>query len=601
MSHQILQMAPDTLPSWDLTDFYTSPKDPSIQKDLDQLNKDCTEFSQNYSGQFTEKSCEGRQLHQAIQDLESIEELMGKLMSYAYLNYATQVNNPEAQQLYQRLQEQLTSLSSHLIFFSLDLNKIGDSLLEKAYSDCPDLKKYKYWIDTQRLTKPHQLSPELEKLMMDKTLTSRSAWVRLYDETLEGIDFTLNGNQFPISEILNQFSHKDPAVRKAAAESLSNGLASRLSIFTLVTNTLAKDKETDDTWRHFSTPVSSRNLANQIEDDVVDALYTAVKKAYPSLSHRYYALKAKWLGKSQLDYWDRNAPLPDSAEETISWEDAKQIVHSAYHEFCPELAGVGKRFFDNAWIDVPVRPGKRSGAFAHPTIPSVHPYLMLNYQGKLRDVMTLAHELGHGVHQVLASEQGLLLSQTPLTIAETASVFGEMLTFQALLKKTESLNHRRALIAAKVDDMLNTVIRQIAFFDFEKQVHDQRRKGDLSSDQLADIWMNTQKDALGDAVKLDPLVNNYWSYISHFIHAPFYVYSYAFGDCLVNSLYSVYQQGHPDFQEKYLNLLKAGGSKRYPELLAPFNLNPKDPSFWGKGLDVISALIDQLEDLEKQK
>ena len=511
------------------------------------------------------------------------------------MNYATQVDQPEAQQLLQKVQEEITSLATHLIFFSLDVNTIEASLLEQSYAKTPALAKYKSWVDTLRLQRDHQLSSDLEKLMMEKSLTSNSAWVRLYDETLEGIRFDFEDKKLPLSEILDKLSHKDPIVRKNAALSLSEGLKSRMPVFTLVTNTLAKDKEIDDTWRKFPTPVSAKNLNNQIEDEVVEALRIAVKAAYPSLSHRYYAIKAKWLGMERLEYWDRNSPLPEAPDQNISWSDAKEIVYRAYHEFSPELADVGKRFFDNDWIDVPAKAGKRSGAFAHPTVPEYHPYLMLNYQGKLRDVMTLAHELGHGVHQIMASDQGYLLSQTPLTIAETASVFGEMLTFRALLKKTESPAQRRSLIAAKVEDMLNTVVRQIAFFDFEKQVHDQRRKGELSEDQLGEIWLTTQREALGDAVNLDGAVTPYWSYISHFIHSPFYVYSYAFGDCLVNSLYSVYQQGHPNFETKYLNLLKAGGSKRYPELLAPFGLDAKDPQFWAQGLKVITDLIDELE------
>lgn len=585
------------LPSWDLTDFYQSPQDSQIEEDLKILKTQCESFATTYTNQFTETQCDGALLAQAIGQFEVSQQLMGKLMSYAFLNSTTQVDQPEAQQLLQKIKEQITSLATNLIFFSLDINKIDEDQLQKAYAATPALAKYKSWIDTQRLQKDHQLSPDLEKLMMEKSLTGDSAWIRLYDETLEGIRFKFEGKKLPLSEILDKLSHRDPAVRKDAALSLSEGLKSRLSEFALVTNTLAKDKETDDTWRKFPTPVSARNLENQIEDEVVEALRIAVKAAYSSLSHRYYALKAKWLGLDRLEYWDRNSPLPEAPDQNISWADAKEIVYNAYHEFSPELATVGKRFFDNAWIDVPAKPGKRSGAFAHPTVPNIHPYLMLNYQGKLRDVMTLAHELGHGVHQVLASDQGYLLSQTPLTIAETASVFGEMLTFRALLKQTESPAQRRSLIAAKVEDMLNTVVRQIAFFDFEKQVHDQRRKGELSADQLGEIWMTTQREALGDAVNLDPAITPYWSYISHFVHAPFYVYSYAFGDCLVNSLYSVYQQGHADFESKYLALLKAGGSKRYPELLAPFGLDAKDPQFWASGLRVITDLIDELEKL----
>lgn len=597
MTQTALKPQQEMLPTWDLTDFYQSPQDPQLETDLSTLKSDCESFAKSYTGVFTESTCEGKNLLQSILDMEAIDLQITKLYSYSFLNYATQINNPEAQQLYQRMQEQLTALSAHLIFYGLDINRIDDTVLLAAYSAEPGLLKYKSWIEEQRMMKPHQLSSDLEKLMVEKSLTSNAAWVRLYDETLEGIRFNFEDKELPLSEILDKLSHRDAAVREAGAKSLSEGLSSRLSIFTLVTNTLAKDKEINDTWRKFPTPVSSKNLSNQIEDEVVEALRIAVKAAYPSLSHRYYALKAKWMGVEKLEYWDRNAPLLDAPDKTISWDHAKEIVYNAYYDFSPELASVGKRFFDHAWIDVGPKQGKRSGAFAHPTVPTLHPYLMLNFQGKLRDVMTLAHELGHGVHQVLAGAQGQLLCNTPLTIAETASVFGEMLTFRALLNQTESPAQRRSLIAEKVSDMLNTVVRQIAFFDFEKQVHDRRRQGDLSSEEIGKIWMDTQREALGSSVNLDPIVTPYWSYISHFIHSPFYVYSYAFGDCLVNSLYSVFEQGHPGFQEKYLDLLKAGGSKRYPELLAPFGLNPKDPAFWSQGLKVVSNLIDELEQL----
>lgn len=592
----------EQLPSWDLSDFYASPQDSKVEADLQKLSDKCHGFAEAYEGKITlsseTKSEEAEFLSKSIEDLEQIEELMGKLMSYAFLNFTTQIDQPQAQQFYQKIQEAVTQQSAHLIFITLDLNKLEEDRLQKAYELSATLKRYKPWIDVLRLYKNHQLTPDLEKLFMEKSLTSSTAWNRLYDETLEGIEFAFQQKKLPLSEILDKLSHKDPVIRKEAAESLSKGLVSRLPVFALVTNTLIKDKEIEDTWRHYPNPVSSRNLANQVEDEVVEALSQAVKQAYPKLSHRYYALKAKWFGVSQLAYWDRNAPLPESSDVSIPWTEAKKIVYGAYHRFSPELADLGQRFFDKAWIDVPAKAGKRSGAFAHPTVPSLHPYLMLNYQGKLRDVMTLAHELGNGVHQVLASDQGYLLSQTPLTVAETASVFGEMLTFRALLEKTKSPEQRRSLIAAKVEDMLNTVVRQCAFFDFEKRVHTQRKLGELSPDQLGDIWMETQGEALGPAVQLDPIIRPYWSYISHFIHSPFYVYAYAFGDCLVNSLYSLYQNGHPDFVPKYLDLLRAGGSKRYPELLAPFGLDAKDPLFWAQGLTVISNLIDELEQME---
>lgn len=588
-----------SLPSWDLTDFYQSPSDPKIDEDINHLRSSCETFVRKYKGHIIptppSTDVDGHFLAQAIQEMEQIEELMGKLMSYAFLNFTTQLDQPEAQQFYQKIQEIITQQSGLLVFFTLDLNEISEKALQNAYQQSQPLYRYKSWLDTLRLYRPHQLSPDLEKLLVEKSVTGVAAWNRLYDETLEGIEFSFQGVSLNLSEILDKLSHKETAVRREAALSLSAGLQSRLPIFTLITNTLIKDKEIEDTWRQYSHPVASRNLANQVEDDVVEALSQAVREAYPRLSHRYYSLKAKWLGQKQLEYWDRNAPLPDHDDTTISWEEAKSIVYQAYHEFSPELATYGQKFFESPWIDVPPKKGKRSGAFAHPTVPSVHPYLMLNYQGKLRDVTTLAHELGHGVHQLLASSQGYLLSQTPLTIAETASVFGEMLTFKALLRKTTSSQQRRSLMASKVEDMLNTVVRQCAFFEFEKRVHTQRKSGELSAEQLGDIWMETQAEALGNGVHLDPAIRPYWSYISHFIHAPFYVYAYAFGDCLVNSLYQVYENGHPDFQSKYLNLLRAGGSLRYNELLAPFGLDAKNPQFWAQGLKLIEGFIDELE------
>ncbi len=587
------QMTLSNLPNWDLTDFYQNTQDPKIQQDLDELKEMTSKFVETYAGKLTS----GQVILSAIKAYEAIEDLMAKLMSYAFLNSTTQLKETEPQQFLQHIQEQVTNLATPLVFFNLELSKLDETVLTQGYTDAPDLKRYQSWLDNVRLYKDHQLSEDQERLLMEKALTGRSAWNRLYDETLAGIQFDWRGDKIGISEIVDKLSDKDANVRAEAAKSMSAGLKAHLTIFTMVTNVLAKDKEIDDRWRKYSHAVASRNLANQVEDDVVEALAVAVKGSYKDLTHRYYALKAKWLGLEKIEYWDRNAPLPSADDRAIAWDEAKKTVYEAYHRFSPELAEVGQRFFDNPWIDVPAKPGKRSGAFAHPTAPSVHPYLMLNYQGKLRDVMTLAHELGHGVHQVLASDQGPLLADTPLTVAETASVFGEMLTFRSLLEGCATKDQRRNLMAAKVEDMLNTVVRQIAFFEFEKRVHNMRRQKELTSDDLGDIWMETQRDALGDAVNLDDSIRPYWAYISHFIHAPFYVYAYAFGDCLVNSLYAVYQQGHPKFAEKYLDLLRAGGSKRYPELLAPFGLDAKDPAFWSQGLSMISGMIDELEQL----
>lgn len=586
----------ESLPRWDLTDFYASFEDPQIKTDLDRADTMTKSFASTYGEKFSAtNSWTGKDLHQAIQDYEKIDELLGKLVSYGYLLFATNVNNPPVLQFFQMIQEQCTTISSLLIFFTLDLNKLEDERLSKAYGESLDLTKYKPWIDNVRLFRSHQLSADLEKLLHEKSVTGRNAWVRLFEETLAGLKFNIGGEELALAQILDRMANKDASIRKEAAQMLSKGLAQHASLLTLITNTLAKDKEIEDNWRLFPHPVAARNLSNQVEDEVVDALVKAVKGSYGHLSHRYYALKAKWLGLKKLEYWDRNAPLPEADDSLIPWPEAKEIVLSAYHNFHPEMAKIGQRFFDNPWIDVPSKAGKESGAFAHPTVPSVHPYILLNYNGKIRDVMTLAHELGHGIHQVLAADQGLLLSGTPLTIAETASVFGEMLTFKALLAKSSSPAQRRSLLVSKVDDMLNTVVRQVAFFEFERNLHERRRQGELTTQDIGNIWMETQKEALGEAVIIDPLVQPFWGYVSHFIHAPFYVYAYAFGDCLVNSLYSVYESKHPNFETLYIDLLKAGGSKRYPELLKPFGLDAKNPAFWQQGLNVVAGFIDELE------
>lgn len=585
------------LPRWDLTHFYTSINDPVITQDLEKAHQLITLFQQTYDTTFKGQNWSADDLFKAIQQYEGIEEILGKLMSFAYLQYATHLTEPDIVQFFQTIQEKVTNLSTPVIFFTLDLNTLEEENLEQAYQQQPLLQKYRSWIENSRAFRPYQLDQKLEQLLHEKALTSRNAWVRLYDETLASLTFDYEEQPLALAQVLDLLSHPDAAKRKTAAVSLSKGLQKQLPLFTMITNVLAKDKDIEDTWRQFPHSIAARNLSNQVEDEVVNALAEAVQKNYPHLSHRYYQLKAQCLGIEKIEYWDRNAPFPQAPSTAIEWQEAKTIVLKAYQSFSPEMAEIGQRFFDQQWIDVPALASKHSGAFAHPTVPSVHPYILLNYQGKLRDVMTLAHELGHGIHQVLASSQGLLVSNTPLTIAETASVFGEMLTFRSLLDQTSSRLQKRSLIGAKIEDMLNTSIRQIAFFEFEKCLHAARKKGELSTSRLNDIWMQTQSNALGPAVHLDPLIAPYWSYISHFIHAPFYVYAYAFGDCLVNSLYSVYQKGHPGFAQKYLDLLAAGGSKRHYELLAPFQLDARDPEFWEKGLKVIIELIDEFEAL----
>jgi oligoendopeptidase F len=584
------------LPNWNLADLYTSPSAPEIEQDLKRAASEAGEFKRAYEGKLAGLS--GADFLRAVQQYESLQELMGKLMSYAQLAYAGDMADAELARFQQNVSERVNAISVEVLFFTLEINKLDDAnLAAKLKHDA--LKRYQPWLDGVRLFRKHQLSDEVERLLHEKHVAGSAAWQRLFDETMADMRFEIDGKMLTSNEALNLLTDRDPVKRKAAGAGLAKGMSAEKRLFTLVTNTLAKDKDIEDKWRSFARPVSSRNLANQVEDEVVDALVAAVKASYPQLSHRYYRLKAKWMGQEALEYWDRNAPLPSDDDRLVTWPEATKLVLEAYGAFSPDLAAVGKHFFDNNWIDAPARPGKAPGAFAHPTVPSAHPYLLVNYHGRTRDVMTLAHELGHGVHQVLAGPQGQLLCDTPLTLAETASVFGEMLTFQALLKRETNPAKRKILLAGKVEDMLNTVVRQIAMHEYERRVHDARKQGELSPDELSAIWLETQREALGSGIKLPDGTDYaiFWSYIPHFIHVPFYVYAYAFGDCLVNSLYAVYQNAEAGFATKYLDMLKAGGTKRHKELLAPFGLDASDPGFWSKGLGVVSGFIDELEKL----
>ncbi len=584
------------MPEWDLSDLYAAPDAPEVQRDLKAAAKEAARIKTAYQGRLADLAKDGGKLAGAIKDYEKLSDLVGKLGSYSGLYHVLDQTDPVRAKFNGDVSEALTKLYTDLIFFELELNQIDDATMEGAVKH-KDVKRYKPWLDDLRKEKPHQLDEKLERLFTEKSQTSRSAWNRLFDETMSALKFDVKGEKTPLTlePTLNFLSSPDEKKRKAASEALSKVFKANLPLFTLITNTLAKDKEISDRWRNFKDVADSRNLANRVEGPVVDALVTSVRAAYPQLSHRYYAMKAKWLGKKKLASWDRNAPLPDKPERTITWAEAEKIVLKAYGNFAPEMATIAKQFFDKNWIDAAVKPGKAPGAFSASTVPSVHPYVMMNYLGKPRDVMTLAHELGHGVHQWLARAQGPLLAPTPLTLAETASVFGEMLTFKAILAETKDKRERKAMIAGKVEDMLNTVVRQVAFYTFERKVHEERRQGELTSDRINAIWLEVQGESLGPAIELKPGYEVFWTYVPHFIHSPFYVYAYAFGDCLVNSLYGLYAEAHPGFVAKYFDLLKAGGSKHHSELLAPFGLDARDPEFWNKGLKVIEGMIDELE------
>lgn len=582
----------EQLPSWDLSDLYPSPDSPELKNDLDRARSKVEIFATNWQGNLENAS--GQEIAMAIDLYQEVSEILGRIGSYAQLIFATDSTDAKSAQFYQYINEQITSISTKTLFFTLELNRISEESMQEKLENSA-LLSWKPFLDSIRVFRPYQLSDEIEKVLHEKSVTGRTAWSRLYDETLASMQVTVQDEQVTLGEALNKLSSNERLVRENAAKGLGESFNSNLRLFSLITNTLAKDKHITDEWRQFPRVDSERNCDNMIEDEVVDALVNAVTEDYQRLSHRYFRLKAKWLGLEKLQHWDRNAPLPDDNDQIIPWEKAKEIVHTAYHEFNPEMGDMIKEFLDKPWIDATLRPGKSSGAFAHPTVPEVHPYILLNYHGRNRDVMTLAHELGHGIHQILAADQGYIQSNTPLTLAETASVFGEMLTFQSLLRNQQTPEQRRIMLSRKVEDMLNTVVRQIAFYQFERKVHEARQTNELLPEQIGQFWMETQQASLGPAFEFTPEYQSYWTYIPHFIHSPFYVYAYAFGDCLVNALYKVYQDGHENFQEKYMEMLKAGGTKKHKELLAPFGLDASDPAFWRKGLDVISQFIDELE------
>ena len=587
------------LPEWDLSDLYPAMDSAELEGDLKAGLAKAEAFEKRHAGKLA--GYDGDALAAAVREYEALEDGLGRVISYAGLIYAGDSASPKRAKFYGDVQEKLTVAGRHLLFFPLELNRIEDAALDRAIEGSEALAHYAPWLRDLRLDRPFQLEDRIERLFLEKSATGRSAFNRLFDETMSGLRFEVEGEEddsLAIEPTLNMLQDADRDRRRAAAEALAATFGENLRLFTLITNTLAKDKQISDEWRGFEDVADSRHLANRVERPVVDALVSAVTDAYPALSHRYYEMKRRWLGLDKLMHYDRNAPLPDVPQRTIAWNEARDTVLDAYRGFDPLMAKIAGRFFEGGWIDAPVRPGKSPGAFAHPTVPSAHPYVLLNYQGKPRDVMTLAHELGHGVHQVLAAEQGALMAQTPLTLAETASVFGEMLTFRSLLDATGSPAERKAMLAAKVEDMLNTVVRQIAFYTFERRVHETRRDGELTAERIGEIWLAVQKESLGPAIEFGPGYETFWCYVPHFIHSPFYVYAYAFGDCLVNSLYAVYREAEDGFQQRYFDMLRAGGSKHHSELLAPFGLDASDPDFWGRGLAVISGLIDELEEAD---
>ncbi len=584
------------LPEWDLSDLYAGEDDPALARDFDWLDGECAAFAADYEGKLEGLDAAG--LLAAVKRDERISTVAGRIMSFAGLRYYQNTTDADRAKFMADCQDRMTVCTSKLVFYGLELNRLDEAHLNARLDADADLGRYRPIFDRLRAMRPYQLSDELEKFLHDQSTVGATAWNRLFDETMAGLEFEVQGEVMGLEATLDCLTDRDRARREAAARELAATFAEHVKLFARVHNTLAKEKEIEDRWRKMPTPQTGRHLSNHVEPEVVQALRDAVVAAYPKLSHRYFELKRKWLGLDKLQVWDRNAPLPAEAERKIGWAEAERTVMEAYAGFDPRMAEIAKPFFTDGWIDAGVKPGKAPGAFAHPTVTEVHPYVLLNYLGKPRDVMTLAHELGHGVHQVLAADQGELLASTPLTLAETASVFGEMLTFRALLAQAKHPAERRVLLAGKVEDMINTVVRQIAFYDFECKLHAARAEGELTPDAINALWMSVQGESLGPAFEFMEGYEVFWAYIPHFVHSPFYVYAYAFGDGLVNALYAAYEEGDADFQAKYFEMLKAGGSKHHTELLAPFGLDASDPAFWDKGLSMISGFIDELEAME---
>ena len=583
------------LPEWDLSDLYSSQDAPELARDLEWLDGACAAFAKDYEGKLAQLDAQA--MLDCVLRNERINAVAGRIMSFAGLRYYQLTIDDDRTKFMSDMQENITNFTTPLVFFTLELNRIGDAALQRLLDSNRALARYRPVFDRIRALKPYQLSDELEKFLHDLGVVD-DAWERLFDETIAGLTFEIDGESLNIEGTLNLLTDPDRDQREKGAVELARVFAENIKIFARVHNTQAKEKDIIDRWRGMPTPQTDRHLSNHVEPEVVEALRNAVVAAYPKLSHRYYQLKRKWLGLDVMQVWDRNAPLPMENTRIVGWSEAQQTVLQAYGDFDPRMADLAAPFFSKGWIDAAVKPGKAPGAFAHPTVTDVHPYVMLNYLGKPRDVMTLAHELGHGVHQVLAADQGEMLSSTPLTLAETASVFGEMLTFRKMLDGAKNAAERKVMLAGKVEDMINTVVRQIAFYDFECKLHDARSQGELTPDDINTLLMSVQGESLGPAFEFMDGYETFWAYIPHFVHSPFYVYAYAFGDGLVNALYAVYQEQPEGFQEKYFDMLKAGGSKHHKELLAPFGLDASDPKFWDKGLSMISEMIDELEEME---
>jgi oligoendopeptidase F len=581
---------------WDLRDLYTGTDDPQLEQDMQKANDRADQLAVEYRGKLTTLDAEG--LYDAILEYEGIIEVAQKLGSYAHLVWSTDTGNPTYGALLQKATEWGSRLEQKMVFFDLEWTNAPDDFANKMIND-PTLAHYRHWMESVRRYQPYRLSEPEEKILAEKSVTGRDAWVRFFTEVLGNMRFTFNGEDLTQSGILAKLYVPERDVRQSAAQVFTDNLQEKLPILTYVFNTLAADKASDDHLRSFPTWISSRNLSNEVSDEVVEALVNAVTSRY-DIVERYYRLKGQILGLDKLYDYDRYAPLP-AATGDYQWEQARQMVLDAYRSFHPQMSEIAGQFFTKSWIDAAERPGKRGGAYSASTVPSVHPYVFMNYTGSARDVMTLAHELGHGVHQYLSREQGMLQAHTPLTTAEMASVFGEMLVFTDLMQKESDPKVRLAMLAHKIEDTFATVFRQISMNRFEHGLHTARRdEGELNSDRISEIWMETQRAMFGDSVEMTDNYAIWWSYIPHFLHTPGYVYAYAFGQLLVMALFARYRQEGSSFAPRYLEVLRSGGSNWPETTLAPMGVDLTDPTFWNEGVREIEMMVAQAEDLLKQ-
>ena len=580
---------------WDLGDLYQSISHQEIRNDMEKCQELASDIARKYSGRIAQLTAD--ELLTAVQESERLAVGLGRLGAFAQLYFATRVNDPEAGAFSQQIREFYSLAAKEVVFFDIEWANVPDEKADKLLAD-PILEHYQHHLQAARRYRPHLLSQVEEQLIIEISPVGCSSWVSLFEKVLAAQRFGEKGRTQ--EEVLTDLYSPDRDVRKSAAKDFTHGLRSQLHILSHTFNTVLADKMIDDRMRSYDNWVSSMNLANELDNTTVNSLVIAVTDRY-DIVRRYYDLKRRLLGLEELFDYDRYAPLPYLSQRVIDWENGKKIVLDAFGKFSPKMASVANRFFDKQWIHAPVMEGKTGGAFAHPVVPQVHPYVLVNYTGKFRDVETVAHELGHGVHQILAAEQGYFNSNTPLTLAETASVFAEMLVFKDLMKSLKRPEEKLGLAATKIDSVFATVFRQIAMNRYEDAVHSKRRtSGELSPDEFSSLWLKTQKDMFSNSVTLTDDYGTWWAYIGHFLHAPGYVYAYAFGELLVLSLYAMYEKGEPDFVPRYLELLAAGGNNTPYALLESFGVDLRDPDFWHQGLNVIDDMVKEVEELALQ-